>query len=120
MLFNSVPTVLLHGTAMRLPALIGLVLCATAMVSSAYAQDSTLGRPCGGPGGAECSKGQWCEPVAGACNSQRGTCVAVPRLCISRKKTKSFQPVCGCNDKTYSNDCFRRAYRIPKAHDGKC
>jgi hypothetical protein len=28
--------------------------------------------------------------------------------------------VCGCNGKTYSSDCFRRAYKIAKSHDGKC
>jgi hypothetical protein len=44
----------------------------------------------------------------------------VPRLCFARKKSKSFQPVCGCNSKTYSNDCFRRAQRVAKSHDGKC
>lgn len=76
------------------------------------------GQTCGG--GALCDKGLWCEPVPGTCASQVGVCVTVPRLCIARKKTASFQPVCGCNSKTYSNDCFRRAYRIAKSHDGKC
>jgi hypothetical protein len=74
------------------------------------------GQNCGG--GAMCDKGLWCEP--NACASQVGVCVAVPKLCIARKRSKSFQPVCGCNSKTYSSDCFRRAYKIGKSHDGKC
>jgi hypothetical protein len=67
-----------------------------------------------------CDKGLWCEPAAGKCGTQAGTCVAIPKLCIARKRSTTFHPVCGCNNKTYSGDCFRRAYRIGKAHDGKC
>lgn len=83
------------------------------------------GQPCGGASGVTCDKGLWCEPAAGKCGATQsapaaGTCVAVPKLCIARKNGKSFQPVCGCNSKTYSNDCFRRAYKIAKLHDGKC
>lgn len=78
------------------------------------------GQPCGGAAGAVCDKGLWCEPAAGSCASQAGVCVKVPKLCFARKNAKSFQPVCGCNSKTYSNDCFRRAYRVPKFRDGKC
>lgn len=83
------------------------------------------GQPCGGFSGGSCDKGLWCEPAAGKCASsasgpQVGTCVAVPKLCIARKHGKSFQPVCGCNRKTYSSDCFRRAYKVGKSHDGKC
>ena len=71
--------------------------------------------------GTPCDKGLWCEPSAGKCGPQAaGVCVTIPKLCIARKKSASFQPVCGCNSKTYSNDCFRRAYRIGKSHDGKC
>jgi hypothetical protein len=54
------------------------------------------------------------------CGAAEGVCVAIPRLCVARKKSKSFRPVCGCNSKTYSSDCFRRAYKIGKSHDGKC
>jgi hypothetical protein len=49
-----------------------------------------------------------------------GVCVPIPRLCFARKRSKGFKPVCGCNKKTYSSDCFRRAYKVGKAHEGKC
>jgi hypothetical protein len=76
------------------------------------------GAACGD--GSMCDKGLWCEAAAGKCAAQAGVCVTIPRLCIARKRSKSFQPVCGCNSKTYSSDCFRRADRIAKSHDGKC
>jgi hypothetical protein len=95
-------------------ALIGVV--AAIALPHDHAGAVPAGQACGA--GALCDKGLWCEPKA--CASQAGVCVAVPRLCIARKKTKSFQPVCGCNSKTYSNDCFRRAYKTGKWHEGKC
>ena len=110
-------------------ALVAVLALVSMLHDKAHAVPS--GQPCGGAAGAACDKGLWCEPAAGKCASQSGqpspqsgaqsgTCVAVPKLCIVRKHSKSFQPVCGCNSKTYSNDCFRRAYRIAKFHDGKC
>jgi hypothetical protein len=80
----------------------------------------SLGQACGGTGGASCDKGLWCEPSAGMCGSTTGVCVAIPRLCFARKNSKNYRPVCGCNSKTYSSDCFRRAYKVAKSHDGKC
>jgi hypothetical protein len=90
------------------------------LASSEHAYAVPAGQPCGALGGAACDKGLWCEPAPGRCASTTGVCVAVPRLCVARRNSRSFRPVCGCNGKTYSGDCFRRAYRVAKFHDGKC
>lgn len=98
--------------------------CLAAALSAGVAQWEhahavPAGQPCGGAEGAACDKGLWCEPGPG-CTSTAGTCIAVPRLCVARRNSKTFHPVCGCNNKTYSSDCFRRAYRMGKLKDGKC
>jgi hypothetical protein len=105
---------------MKFVALILSTLLAASAVAARQAYAVALGQACGGAGGAACDRGLWCEPPTGMCAATAGICVAIPRLCFARKKSKSFQPVCGCNSKTYSSDCFRRAYRIAKYHDGKC
>jgi hypothetical protein len=97
--------------------LVSLVLGSVAAARPADAV--TVGQACDGAV-AVCDKGLWCEPPAGTCSLTRGVCVAVPRLCIARKNSASYKPVCGCNSKTYSSDCFRRAYKIGKSRDGKC
>jgi hypothetical protein len=104
---------------MQIAALVLSTLLVASIISSPAAQAVALGQPCDGIGAA-CDKGLWCEPPTGLCTATAGVCVAVPRLCVARKRSKSFQPVCGCNSKTYSSDCFRRAFKVTKSHDGKC
>jgi len=72
---------------------------------------------CGGIIGAPCPKGMFCEHPAGTCDivDNQGTCVPIPDACLA-----VFDPVCGCDGKTYSNDCVRRAAQVQKAHDGAC
>ncbi|MFK7925609.1 MAG: hypothetical protein AB8H47_26895 [Bacteroidia bacterium] len=51
-----------------------------------------------------------------ACKTQ--TCIEVQDpdcLCI-----QVYEPVCGCNDKTYSNSCHAECAGIPEYSDGAC
>ena len=95
-------------------------LVAASIFLGGAAHAVSVGQPCGGAESRVCDKGLWCEPPIGKCSSEAGVCVTVPRLCFARKGSRGFKPVCGCNSKTYSSDCFRRAYKIGKSHDGKC
>jgi hypothetical protein len=72
---------------------------------------------CGGIIGLPCDHGFFCDLPPGQCGSAdlQGTCVEVSEVCLA-----IFDPVCGCDGKTYSNDCVRIAARAQKDHDGEC
>jgi hypothetical protein len=74
-------------------------------------------RVCGGIAGIPCPEGFFCEFPSGTCDiaDNQGTCVEVPEACIA-----IFDPVCGCDGVTYSNDCERQRAGAQKAHDGPC
>ena len=61
-----------------------------------------------------CKKNQFCEFSVGECKGQ-GKCIAKPELCYTL-----YGPVCGCDNKTYSNNCTRQIAGVSKKHDGKC
>lgn len=99
----------------RIAALLGLAVGLVLLVP-ARAPAVGLGQTCGGFIGIPCDAGLFCEIAAGRCGADmQGKCVRVPTVC-----TKQFKPVCGCDNKTYGNDCARQAAKVSKRHNGAC
>lgn len=73
---------------------------------------------CGGIAGIVCSDpDDFCEYPEGQClvADPQGVCVDIPDVC-----PLIYDPVCGCDGETYSNDCFRQMAQVAKDHDGAC
>ncbi|WP_300165461.1 Kazal-type serine protease inhibitor family protein [Bradyrhizobium sp.] len=78
---------------------------------------ANLDEACGGPDKITCNSALYCQLPAGQCSAPdaAGTCVKAPDFCM-----RVSRPVCGCNGKTYLNECEARHAKMAIDHTGAC
>ncbi|HSM41779.1 MAG TPA: hypothetical protein VK862_13590 [Afifellaceae bacterium] len=106
----------------RTIGLVAAILCMIVLPAAAVEvqlDGRTVDLPvCGGALGLACGPDQWCDyPDEHACGAEDtfGTCRLRPRIC-----GMIYQPVCGCDGRTYGNGCEARGAGTDAAYTGAC
>ncbi len=86
-------------------------------IGSGKAMAANLDEACGGGANVTCNSALWCQKSEGQCKAAdaAGTCEKAPTFCM-----RVSRPVCGCNGKTYANDCERQRAKVQLDHAGAC
>jgi hypothetical protein len=81
------------------------------------AMAANLDEACGGKDAITCNSALWCQKAEGQCAVPEapGKCDKAPSFCM-----RVSRPVCGCNGKTYANDCERQRVKVQLDHVGAC
>ena len=98
--------------------LTGALVAAVIVVLADGATAAGLGRTCGGRLGIGCDRGLFCDLPVGNCGGWNieGACTRIPRFCVQRMGRR----VCGCDNRTYTNNCQRQRAVVSKQHEGRC
>lgn len=105
-----------HPRARRCPmrvvlACLGLaVLCASG--AAAAEEKAAEIKVCSQP--TDCAKTEFCAKKDGDCKGE-GVCKTRPEICFDL-----WDPVCGCNGQTYSNECYAAMAGTSVRYNGEC
>jgi hypothetical protein len=111
---------MVHKQIVRLCICLVLVLLVGVATSGSSAEKSPgtkAGTMCGGIAGLQCPAGEACKFPVNQCNvaDLSGTCVKVPSTCPT-----GGTKVCGCDNKTYANECELLKSGVHQRHRGAC
>jgi hypothetical protein len=116
---------MVRNAIVRLCTVLVLVLLVSAATSgwaspggkSGYQASDKKGAMCGGIAGLKCPEGQACRYPTNMCNvaDLAGTCVKVKSPCPT-----GGAKVCGCDGKTYANECELLTAGAREASKGAC
>ena len=94
-----------------------LVIAGAVALGSVRATAANLDEACGGKDAITCNSALWCQRAEGQCAAADapGKCDKAPSFCM-----RVSRPVCGCNGKTYANDCERQRVKVALDYAGAC